>query len=109
MNQQEYFDQQEYFLEKSLKKERRRRTVLLAIPAICFFIAPGGWANAGTITHYLAQKVVPELAQMIPNSNADTISFAIQDSMEEMEEEFGVECQGILTDYNLAICTRAGE
>ncbi len=39
MNQQEYFDQQEYFLEKSLKKERRRRTVLLAIPAICFFIA----------------------------------------------------------------------
>ena len=77
--------------------------------SICFFIAPGGWANAGTITHYLAQKVVPELAQMIPNSNADTISFAIQDSMEEMEEEFGVECQGILTDYNLAICTRAGE
>lgn len=77
--------------------------------SICFFIAPGGWANAGTITHYLAQKVVPKLAQMIPNSNADTISFAIQDSMEEMEEEFGVECQGILTDYNLAICTRAGE
>ena len=29
--------------------------------SICFFIAPGGWANAGTITHYLAQKVVPEL------------------------------------------------
>ena len=39
MRQHEYFDQQEYFLEKSLKKERRRRTVLLAIPAICFFIA----------------------------------------------------------------------
>ena len=53
--------------------------------SICFFIAPGGWANSGTITHYLTKKVVPELARMIPNSDADTISFALQDSMEEME------------------------
>ena len=71
--------------------------------SICFFVAPGGWANANTITHHLSQKVVPELARMIPNSDADTISFAIKDSMDKMENEFGVECQGILTDYNLSV------
>lgn len=74
--------------------------------SICFFISPDGWANASTITNYLTQKVIPGLALMIPNSNADTISFAIQDSMEEMEGVFGVECQGVLTDYNLSICAR---
>lgn len=75
--------------------------------SICFFIAPGGWANANTILHYLTYKIIPELARMVPNSDADTISFAIQDHMSEMEEEFGVECQGVLTDYNLSICAKA--
>lgn len=71
--------------------------------SICFFIAPGSWANPSTVIHYLSQKVVPELARMIPNSDADTIIFAIRDSMDKMEKEFGVECQGNLTDYNLSV------
>jgi len=75
--------------------------------SICFFIAPGGWASANVILHYLSHKVVPELALKIPNSDTDSIAFAIQDSMDEMKKEFGVECQGILTNYNLSVCTKA--
>lgn len=74
--------------------------------SICFFIAPGGWAKPNTILNYLAHKIVPELAQIVPNSNANTIAFAIQDHMNEMGEQFGVECQGILTNYNLSISAK---
>lgn len=74
--------------------------------SICFFIAPGGWAKPNTILDHLAHRIVPELARIVPNSNANTIAFAIQDRMNEMGEQFGVECQGILTDYNLSICAK---
>lgn len=75
--------------------------------SICFFVTPSVRTSSGMILHHLTHKIVPELAQIVPNSNADTLSFAIQDRMNEMETEFGVECRGILTDYNLSICAKA--
>ena len=77
------------------------------ICSICFFIFPDGLVNPTAITNYLTQRVIPDLAQKIPNSDADSISFAIRDSMGEMEGVFGAECQGVLTDYNLSICAKA--
>ena len=70
------------------------------ICSICFFIFPDGLVNPTAITNYLTQRVIPD-------SDADSISFAIRDSMGEMEGVFGAECQGVLTDYNLSICAKA--
>lgn len=75
--------------------------------SICFFAKPNEQSDANAITHHLVKTVVPEIAAMVPTSNSETLSNALQEYTEGMERELGVECQGMLTDYNLSICANS--
>lgn len=74
--------------------------------SICFVIEPDRRDNPEHIIDYLVQTVVPQLAPIIPNSSAETVSGAIQNCMDEMEQKLGVCCRGFLTDYNLSISSK---
>lgn len=76
------------------------------ICSICFFADPDSSNGAVAVTDYLIQTVIPQLAPIIPNSDPETVSSAIQNCMDEMEQGLGVHCQGFLTDYNLSICAK---
>lgn len=71
--------------------------------SICFFVEPSDCDDQMVITEYLVQTVIPQLAPIIPNSNPEAVSSAIQNEMNSMEQRFGIKCRGVLTNYNLSI------
>lgn len=75
--------------------------------SICFFAEPNEQSDANAITHHLVKTVIPKIAAIVPNSDSEMVSSVLQAHIEEMKKELGVECQGMLTDYNLSICANS--